>query len=221
MAEPEATKDGPLRRWIRATFGESAEPLPGLSVGPLPGLTVGNEQFESLLLCRGPGSEPGEFDAELFSMQRFVVDPDESVRWGTAPVSRGPDEALGLRLTDRRMVWMPHALVPTVLPVPNSSSEGACNPNNAAPTNADAEPELDAAALARKRRLERHPQMRALIAALSKKRFGSQAELARHMQLKPGHLSEYQTGMARSKRMSSDQLKTRHRELTRALQRHG
>ena len=79
-----------LRVWVRQEFGEGAEPDPSL--------TVRNDDWDSLLLCCGPGNEPGEFTTEHFSASRFISRPNDDVLFGTAPVERGPGEELGLRL---------------------------------------------------------------------------------------------------------------------------
>ena len=85
-------------------------------------------------------------------------------------------------------------------------------------SDAAASAELDAIALARQRRMEKHPRMRQLLLHLASSRFESQVELAQHLQIRPAQVSEYLTGQARSKKLSIEQLNTRHRELSRVLQ---
>ena len=91
-----APNSSSLRAWVRKAFGEGAEPDPLL--------TVRDEQWDSLLLCIGPGNESGEFSTEHFSASRFMMLPDDDMVWGRAPTERGPGEELGLRLADGRIV---------------------------------------------------------------------------------------------------------------------
>ena len=121
MAESVVSEDSALRRWVQTRFGASAAPLDEL--------IAHEERFDSLLLCRGPGAEPGEFSAEHFSAQRFLMQPDGSLLWGTAPVERGPSEELGLRLKDGRMVWMTQAQHPP-LPAEPVGSPSPPPPHN-------------------------------------------------------------------------------------------
>lgn len=188
-----------LHRWVRQTFGDTAVPRHDL--------VVKDAAFDSLLLCRGPGSEPGEFCAKQFSAQRFIYGPDDEHVWGTQPVCRDAAEELGLRLTDGRMVWMPRARQPLKV-----TGKCQCQPLHVEDANVTE---------ARRQRVEKHPRMRELLSSLARIKFSSQAALARTLGVRPAVLSEYQTGMARSKPLSAEQLNTRHGELTRLLERAG
>lgn len=187
MERADAPKDSALRTWIRGTFGSSAAPWSGL--------TVRGEEFDSLLLCRGPGSEPGELSVgwpTFFSAQRFIEQPDGSFIWGTAPVVRGRDEELGLRLADGSMVWtqrshpagLPRAPLPPPLPPPISAS---IQPDS---RMEDAPSEPDAIAAARIARIEKHPRMREHIRCLSTTQFRTQTELADRLNVTRNFLSE-------------------------------
>ena len=69
MEPDEVPTSSELYEWVRKTFGNGAAPLPELAVR-----TPGH--FDSLLLCNGPGAEPGVFSAEHFSWSRWQVDKD-------------------------------------------------------------------------------------------------------------------------------------------------
>ena len=91
------SESSPLRTWVRSTFGADAAPLDALAVA--------NDGFDSLLLARGPGSEPGEFSADEFAASRWIEREGGEIVFGTAPCERGPGEELGLRLTNGSIVW--------------------------------------------------------------------------------------------------------------------
>eukprot|EP00966_Prymnesium_polylepis_P063893 1482146-Prymnesium_polylepis.1 len=88
--------------WVQRTFGSGVHIDPNLvALGSESG-----EQFDSVLLGRGPGAEPGPFDPEQFSAGRFFVnETDGTVTWGQAPTERPPGEELALRLSDGQIVW--------------------------------------------------------------------------------------------------------------------
>lgn len=205
-------EDSSLRGWVRTAFGDSAVPLDGLAAR--------SPDFDSLLLCR-PGQEPGEFSAEQFSVSRFMIDPDDNITFGTAPMERPPGQELGLRLASGEIVW-------------TASVGGRVHPPTRAPATSAAAPstgeeaadaawvserdEIDRIEEARQQRLRKHPQLRELLAWLVQtKCSGSQAALARKLQLRPAFLSEYNTQMARSVKLTSTQLNTYHAKISAAI----
>ena len=205
-------EDSSLRGWVRTAFGDSAVPLDGLAAR--------SPDFDSLLLCR-PGQEPDEFSAEQFSVSRFMIDPDDNITFGTAPMERPPGQELGLRLASGEIVW-------------TASVGGRVHPPTRAPATWAAAPstgeeaadaawvserdEIDRIEEARQQRLRKHPQLRELLAWLVQtKCSGSQAALARKLQLRPAFLSEYNTQMARSVKLTSTQLNTYHAKISAAI----
>ena len=179
MSEHAAPADSRLHEWVHRAFGDDACPLKDL--------TVQGGDFESLLLCRGPGCEPGPFSEAVFSSSRFMVHEDGELTWGTAPNEGGTHEELGLRLTDGRIVWMPrhHGMKPAPslprVPLPTA--------RNSTPPGEDSEVERR-----RQERIERHPRMRLHIVSLAARHTVSQAALARKIKLSPQLLAEYNSG---------------------------
>ena len=199
-----------LRTWVRTSFGDAAVPCADLTVR-----NTGLE-FDSLLLCRGPGSEPGMFDADQFSASRYVVAPDGSVVWGKAPCERAPGEDRGLRLADGQIVWTGSLgqCRGSLPPVPLPTSR--CPPREST-SEATANEEAAAIDELRASRLARHPNMRQVLKCLVQTRYGSQAKLAAELGLTPELLAEYNTGKARSKQLSNAQLNTMCRTIDAAL----
>ena len=64
-----ATANSRLCQWVRENFGDTASPSDVLTVR-------GSDEFDSMLLCRGPGSEQGTFSPTEFSSSRFTVTTD-------------------------------------------------------------------------------------------------------------------------------------------------
>jgi hypothetical protein len=115
-------EESTLRGWVRSSFGADARPLDGL--------TCRNDNFDSLLLCDRPGQQPGEFSVEHFSAQRFIMDSEGELTFGTAPVERAPDEQLGLRLSSGEMVWTARVNGRFVPPEPHVPAASAPAPAN-------------------------------------------------------------------------------------------
>ena len=207
----EVPEDSTLRGWVRSSFGAGATPLDGL--------TCRNDSFDSLLLCDRPGQEPGEFSAEHFSAQRFIINSEGQLTFGTAPVERAPEEQLGLRLSSGEMVWTARVNGRVVPPEPHVPSASAPAPANRTATAGSQQiSEQDRIEEKRQRRLQKHPQLRQHMAWLVAHHFGgSQAALARKLQLRPAVLSEYNTQMARSAKLSQMQLDACHANITAAI----
>eukprot|EP00966_Prymnesium_polylepis_P326472 7382383-Prymnesium_polylepis.1 len=187
----EAAENSTLRAWVQSSFGADAAPYPEL--------TVRSEGFDSLMLARGPGSEPGAFSADqLEHMPQFRWIPHgDEVLFGSAPCERGPGEELGLRLASGAMVWT--AAVPQPTDPPHPVRPPSSYPS---PTQPTPEPQLSSEeaqiAAQRAARLNKHPEMRQVIECLAV-REGSQAALARRLLIRPATLAEYNTGRARGK----------------------
>ena len=208
----EVPEDSMLRRWVRTTFGADARPLDGL--------VCRSENFDSLLFCDRPGQEPGEFSADQFSAQRFIIDPEGEIIFGTAPVERA-EEQLGLRLSSGDMVWTARVNGRVVPPEPHAPVASAPAPANGTATAASQQDsEQGRIEAARQRRLQKHPQLRQHVAWLVAHHFGgSQAALARKLQIRAALLSEYNTQMARSQKLSQTQLDAYHTKITSAIKR--
>ena len=210
----EVPEDSKLLGWVRTSFGADARPLDGL--------TCRNDDFDSLLLCDRPGQEPGEFSAEHFSAQRYIIDSEGELTFGNAPVERAPEEQLGLRLSSGEMVWTARVngrrLVPPEPHVPVASAQAPAN--RTATAGSQQLSEQARIEEKRQRRLQKHPQLRQHMAWLVAQHCnGSQAALARKLQLRAASLSEYNTGMARSQRLSQMQLDAYHTRISAAIER--
>ena len=173
-----APSNSSMLAWVRGTFGADAEPDPEL--------TVRGDQWDSLLLCHGPGNEPGVFSAEHFSASRFIVLPNDDVRFGTAPTVRGPGEELGLLLADGTIVWT--AALERVSTRPGQPDVVEPEPSPPKASDTSATPNLSGDEAVREARQRKYPDMKAHLAWLSTTQFGSQAQLATALGLRKGYV---------------------------------